>query len=299
MEWLMSDGKTLISRKWEASNGKAVLLLVHGMAEHIDRYHFFADFLAKNNIHVYGYDQRGHGKTAGETTKLGYFGEGGWSRVVEDVHEVVQKIKMEHPDLPVFVKGHSMGSFVVRNYLHHHGNVRGVILSGTGGNPGFQGHILKQIANIQVKFKGEKTLSELVDKLTNQAFMKKIKNPKTSCDWLSRDPDQVKKYVDDPYCGTVFSTSFYRDLFTAALFTNSVKCVESYPKQVPIYVFSGDEDPVGDYGKGVHKVVDLLKITGQEDVSVKLYKNGRHEMLNEINKEEVYTDVLNWLNNKI
>lgn len=299
MEWTMSDGINLVSRKWEAEDSKAVLLLVHGMAEHIDRYHFFADYLAQNQVTVYGYDQRGHGKTAGSVDRLGYFGKAGWERVVEDVNEVILRLQAEHPELPIFLMGHSMGSFVVRNYLHHHGHLNGVIISGTGGNPGFQGQLLKNIAKLQVAFKGEKTPSTLIDGLTNKTFMKKIKSPDTNCDWLSRDKVEVKKYVDDPYCGTVFSTSFYRDLFQAVIFTNSVKCVENYPKQLPIYIFSGDHDPVGEYGKGVNKVADLLRITGQEDVKVKLYPEGRHEMLNELNRHEVYSDILEWINSKL
>lgn len=298
MKLTMRDGVKLHMRKWIPERPQAAVLLIHGMAEHIDRYDDFACFLKANGIAVYGYDQRGHGKTAGHVDGLGYFGTAGWPGVVEDCHEVVKHIKGEYPDIPLFLMGHSMGSFISRSYMHTYAGVQGLILSGTGADTGFLGRLLLGMVTISEKLRGPKAEAKLISKLTNDELLKQIKPSRTPFDWLSRDEKIVDKYIEDPYCGTVFSTSFYRGLFKTVTFVNSVRCVSVYPKSMPVFLFSGDRDPVGDYGKGVEKVKELLEVTGQEDVRLRLYKDARHECLNELNKEEVYRDILSWIEEK-
>lgn len=299
MKLQVEDGIELVYQTWEAASPKAVLLIVHGMAEHMKRYDAFAQYLADHQIQVFAYDQRGHGETAGSVEALGYFGKSGWDGVVKDVHKMITYINSLYSEVPVILMGHSMGSFIARNYAHLYDGIDGLILSGTGGSSGIQGRILQALSSLQVAIKGPKSKATFISNLTNKAFLAKIKSKRTEFDWLSREPLEVDKYIDDPYCGTVFTCSFYRDLFAAVEFVNSVECVNPYRKTLPIYIFSGSMDPVGNYGKGIKKVEELLKITGQEDLTVRLFENARHEMLNEINKSEVYEAILNWIESKV
>ncbi|WP_240838632.1 alpha/beta hydrolase [Acidaminobacter sp. JC074] len=280
---------------WQAKEAeKGVVLLVHGMAEHIMRYNEFATYLSNSGYHVYGYDQRGHGKTAGSVDNLGYFGPGGWHAVVEDVKDMAAFIRETH-ECPVYLFGHSMGSFVSRDFASKYSHmIDGLILSGTGYKSGLTGQIMIGLASLQTALRGPKYPSKLISGMSNNVFNSKFKPLRTEFDWLSIDETNVDTYINDPYCGTVFSSSFYKDLFTAVERVNKEDRVLNIRHDLPIHIFSGEDDPVGGHGDGVKKV---YKLFSKHDVSMKLYK-GRHEMLNEDNKDQVYKDILEWLDTK-
>ncbi|MBW1898606.1 MAG: lysophospholipase [Deltaproteobacteria bacterium] len=296
------DNADIFTYKWLPDNEKemkAVVQLSHGMAEHGRRYERFAGELTGSGYGVYINDHRGHGKTAGSVEALGFFAdENGWNLVVEDMHQLTGIIKENHPDLPVFLLGHSMGSFLSRNYIYLYGNkLKGVLLSGTAGDPGLLGAIGILLAKRECKKKGKKTKSPLLDKLSFGSFNKAFKPARTDFDWLSRDDKEVDKYIDDPYCGEVFTAGFYLDLLGGIKAINLKSNTNLVPKDLPMFLFAGDMDPVGKNSKGVKQIFKAYEKAGILDVSCKLYNEGRHEMLNETNREEVFSDIIKWLNN--
>lgn len=280
---------------------KGVVIITHGMAEHAQRYDDFASFLNSNGFVVYAHDQRGHGKTAGSIEKLGFFAENnGWEKVSDDLAELVKLAKSENQNLPIFLLGHSMGSFISRTYIIKNSkSVDGVILSGTAGSAGLLGKIGLLITSIIMMFNKKDTPSPLLDKLSFGDFNKAFKPNRTKFDWLSRDEKQVDKYVEDPYCGTIFSVGFFNDMMKGLELVNKKETANNIRKDLPIYLFSGSKDPVSKNGKQVKGVFEMYKAASISDVSIKLYEDARHETLNETNNKEVYTDVLEWLNSKL
>jgi alpha-beta hydrolase superfamily lysophospholipase len=294
------DGKTIVYYEWapaENSSVKAIVQIAHGMAEHAQRYDRFASFLVKNGFAVFANDHRGHGKTAGSQEEIGYKEDGDfWGKAVADMRSLQELAKAQYPGRPYFLFGHSMGSFLSRNFIAKFGNeLNGAILSGTGGDPGFLGKIGLLIAKIESFFKGRKKPSPLLDTLSFGQFNREFKPNRTGHDWLSKDEKEVDKYVADPTCGTVFTTGFFIDLLRGINLINKKETFQNTPKQLPIYLFAGALDPVGDKGKGVEEVFKKYKEAGIQNVSCKLYEIGRHEMLNETNRDEVYDDILKWL----
>jgi alpha-beta hydrolase superfamily lysophospholipase len=296
------DNENIFTYKWLPDNEKdikAIVQLAHGMAEHGKRYERFSEALNGSGYGVYINDHRGHGKTAGSLEALGFFAdENGWDLVIDDMHQLTGIINETFPGLPVFLLGHSMGSFLSRNYIYRYGNeLKGVILSGTAGDPGLLGALGILVAKRECKKKGKKTKSLLLDKLSFGSFNKAFKPARTDFDWLSRDPEEVDKYINDPYCGEVFTAGFYLDLLEGMKKINLQSNTNRVPKDLPIFLFAGDMDPVGKNGKGVKQIFKAYEKAGIRDVSCKLYKDGRHEMLNEINREEVFNDIIKWLDN--
>lgn len=295
-----SDGIQIFTYRWmpdQASAVKGVVQIAHGMAEHAARYERFADALTKAGYAVYANDHRGHGKTAGSQDNLGYFAdENGWEKVVEDMHTLTGIIKKENPNKPFFLFGHSMGSFLSRHYSMLYANeLTGLILSGTGGDPGAIGKIGLFVAKMDAMFHGRKAKSEIMTKLSFGAFNNAFKPNRTDFDWLSRDNAEVDKYINDPLCGTVFTAGFFCDMLGGLDFINKKENIGKIPKNLPIYLFSGAKDPVGGNTKGVNQVYNSLKNAGIGDLTLKFYENGRHESLNEINRDEVSLDVIAWL----
>ncbi|KYH34656.1 phospholipase YtpA [Clostridium tepidiprofundi DSM 19306] len=293
-------GQNIFVYKWEGNEGtpKAAIQIAHGASEHAKRYFEFAKTLTEEGFVVYANDHRGHGKTALNDEELGFFAEkNGWKIVVDDMHELTDIIKKENGDIPIFLLGHSMGSFLARSYIIEYGKgIDGVILSGTGYNTSFEIKLGLLISNREINKKGLKTKSMKLQKLTFGSLNNKFKSPRTDYDWLNRDEKEVDKYIEDKLCGGAFTTSSYRDLFNGISEICNLKNISKVPKTLPIYLFSGDKDPVGKNGKGVLKVYNLFKKAGIRDIEMKLYKDGRHEMLNELNKHEVYEDIINWIN---
>jgi len=295
-----SDGIQIFVYKWlpdDASSVKGVIQIAHGMAEHAARYERFAGALTKAGYAVYANDHRGHGKTAGSQEHVGYFAdENGWEKVVDDLHVLTGIIKKEFPGKPFFLFGHSMGSFLSRHYSMLYGNeLTGLILSGTGGDPGPIGKIGLFIAKMEARLRGKRAKSDMMNKLSFGAFNNAFKPNRTEYDWLSRDNAEVDKYIHDPWCGAVFTAGFFCDMLSGLGFINRKENIMKMPKILPIYLFSGAKDPVGANTKGVTQVYNALRSVGISDVTLKFYADGRHEMLNEINREEVFGDVAGWL----
>ena len=283
------------------SKPRAVVQIAHGIAEHIDRYRPFMEFLADNGFVVAGNDHLGHGKSIRVPEEQGFFAEkDGWWRVVDDMDKLHDIMSKEYPELPYVLFGHSMGSFLTRTYLiKHPDKYDGVILSGTG----HQSPALvlggNAAASVMAKLNGAMGDGAKLDSLAFGTYLSKIENPRTKFDWLSRDAEQVDKYIADPLCGFVGKIGLYRDMMQGIKFITNKNNSAQMNKEKPVYFMSGDGDPVGDYGKGVERAYKAFCYAGLHDVFMRLYPGGRHEMLNETNKEQVYQDILNWLNEKI
>lgn len=280
---------------------RAIVQIIHGIAEYIDRYDEFMSFLADNGIIAVGTDHLGHGKSIENEEQTGFFAyDNGWDYVVRDEEVLRLAMHENYPELPIVVFGHSMGSFMTRTLLIRYPDAfNAAIISGTGN----QGSALVNgglfMGNLVTGLKGAHHYSKFLNNLAFGSYNKIYENPKTEYDWLSRDEANVQKYIDDPLCGFIPSCSLFRDMMTGVKFITNKKNLTAMNKDMPVYFMSGDMDPVGECGKGVQKAYNNFLEAGMKDVSIKLYPGGRHEMLNEINKDEVYTDILAWLNSKI
>lgn len=280
---------------------RAIVQIIHGIAEYIDRYDEFMSFLADNGIIAVGTDHLGHGKSIESDEQTGFFAyDNGWDYVVRDEEVLRLAMHENYPELPIIVFGHSMGSFMARTLLIRYPDAfNAAIISGTGN----QGAALVNggliMGNLVTGLKGAHHYSKFLNNLAFGSYNKIYDNPKTEYDWLSRDEANVQKYIDDPLCGFIPSCSLFRDMMTGVKFITNKKNLTAMNKDMPVYFMSGDMDPVGECGKGVQKAYNNFLEAGMKDVSIKLYPGGRHEMLNEINKDEVYTDILAWLESKI
>ena len=280
---------------------RAIVQIIHGIAEYIDRYDEFMSFLADNGIIAVGTDHLGHGKSIESEEQTGFFAyDNGWDYVVRDEEVLRLAMHENYPELPIIVFGHSMGSFMARTLLICYPDAfNAAIISGTGN----QGAALVNgglfMGNLVTGLKGAHHYSKFLNNLAFGSYNKIYDNPKTEYDWLSRDEANVQKYIDDPLCGFIPSCSLFRDMMTGVKFITNKKNLTAMNKDMPVYFMSGDMDPVGECGKGVQKAYNNFLEAGMKDVSIKLYPGGRHEMLNEINKDEVYTDILAWLDSKI
>lgn len=297
------DGTEVFVYKWTPENIeiKGIVQISHGMAETAARYGRFANILTKNGYIVYASDHRGHGKTAGDVESLGYLGDkDGFDWLVKDLYKLTKIIKDENPDLPLFLFGHSMGSFAAQRYIMLYGKeLKGVILSGSNGKQGILLDIGSMIAKREIKKYGRKSPSEKLNNLVFGNYNKAFKPNRTEFDFLSRDNDEVDLYIDDPFCGTVFTTGFFYDFFVGLKVIEDKENIALVPKDLPIYIFSGDKDPVGKFGRGVINLYNRYKEHGTKDLEYKLYKDGRHEMLNETNRDEVMNDVVQWLDSHV
>ena len=301
-ELLMRDGNELYTYKWEPEEGKEILgavQLVHGSCEHSKRYTGFAEFLTSNGFIVYSSDLRGHGFSVASKDDLGYLADkSGWNIVVEDLYEINKYIKAENPGIKVIMLGHSMGSFLARHYAISHGKeLDGLIATGTAHNGGLILKLGLFLASRSIKKKGLKFRNLTLNSMSYDSFSNQFKPIRTKQDWLSRDEKIVDEYIEDDLCGFVFTNAAFKDMFEGLLFITNRENIKRTPKELPILLLSGDRDPVGGNGKMVVKAYEEYKTIGVEDVQMKLYKDMRHEILNEINKELVYKDILVWINN--
>lgn len=282
-------------RMWIPEEPLAALQITHGMAEHIDRYESFSTYLAQNGVLVYGMDNASHGKSIAKDGIRGYFGkQNGWDALLQDMRTLYDSVKPNHPAIPFILMGHSMGSFMARAYASRDGkDFDAFIFSGTAGKNNAL-PIANWLAKREIAKTGGDKPSALLHKLSIGEYNKAFKNPRTDCDWLSRDEAAVDRYVADEACGYPFTACGMLDLFTGLREIGSKNWAKKVPNR-PILMISGACDPVGSMGKGVRQVEGWLRSTGHSP-EVKLYENGRHEMLNELNKEEVYGDILLFLN---
>ena len=298
------DGLEIFTYRWQPdpeTPAKAVVQIAHGMAEHAGRYQRLAEALCAAGYAVYANDHRGHGKTAGDPSQVGYFADtDGWFKVAADLRQLTDLVKTRHPHVPVFLLGHSMGSFLVRTCIIQNAEgIAGAVLSGTGGDPGLLGQVGMALARAIGAFKGRRTPSPLLNQMSFGGFNKPFAPTRTEFDWLSRDPAEVDKYVADPYCGGVFSAGFFVDLLTGLAFFHRRENVARVPDDLPVYLFSGAADPVGRNTRGVRQVADAYRRAGLRDVTVRCYAGGRHEMFNETNRIEVYKDLIAWMDARL
>ena len=280
---------------------RCVVQIVHGMAEYIERYEEFAEFLTERGCVVTGEDHMGHGKSVGKSGKYGYFCEQDPATVlVRDVHRLKKTTQALYPEVPYIIMGHSMGSFITRNYMFRYGTgISAAVIMGTGMQSPALLKVSKAAAGVQKLFCGPKHVSGLIDKLAFGSYNKRIQNLATSFDWLSRDAERVDKYISDPLCGFVFTVNGFSTLFDLISRLNKQENLERIPSALPVLMVSGDADPVGDYGRGVQKAYESLQNAGLENITLKLYEGGRHELLNETNRDEVMQDVFRWIEETI
>ena len=279
---------------------KAIVQISHGMCEYIERYEPFIEFLTAHGFLVCGNDHLGHKNSTPSDDKLGYFAPAnGWSFLVDDLSILTKIIKEQYPALPVFLLGHSMGSFVARLYITRYADlINGVLICGTSGSNPLIG-IAEIITNAVKKVKGPFHRSKLINSLMFGTYNSKYENSKTTHDWLTRDEALVDVFLKDKYCTFLFTTSAFCDLVALLKRVSQEESFKAIPKNLSYFLISGDMDPVGNWGKGLDEVKHRLEKENLEDFSSKFYKDFRHEILNEIGKEEVYEDILIWLNQRI
>lgn len=292
-----SDGREIYLNKWLPEEGAvATVVLLHGMGEHSGRYEAFAQYLNDAGIAVYCHDQRGHGLTGQAAGDLGHLPpKWGWHMMVDDGCRMLNLARQEL-NTPVVLMGHSMGSFLARVLTQQNPRLMdGLILSGTGCNPTAMVKCSRAMAQTICRIKGATQPSTILQNMTNGLFNSKFRERETGYEWLSRDEEMVQAYIDDGFCGLRCTNGFYYELYDLNLTANQLEHDRRLRKNMPILIFSGDHDPVGDMGRGVNKVYQNYLDCGLQDVTCKLYIGGRHEMLNELNRQEVSNDVQKWL----
>ena len=297
----MSDQHKIFCYKWAPGilkSTKGIVLILHGMAEHARRYQLFAHSLTKEGYLVFAYDQRGHGQTGTQSKSLGFFGpENGWARLVKDVDEVIAEIRTHNGIKPLFLLGHSMGSFVAQSYAGLFGEkLSGLVLSGTSWEPALSLAAGKTVAKLFSKFFGKQSKGSFLQNIIFGGYNSKIKHAKTDFDWLSCDPQTVKMYIADHLCGFTCTNQFFVDLFSGIRHATSKSNISNIPGSLPVLFFSGLEDPLNRKGSSINKMANIYQNAGVQTVDIKLYPGKRHETLNEIGREEIFQDIISWLN---
>lgn len=273
---------------------KAVIQVVHGMCEYFGRYKEFADFMAENGYAVAGDDHLGHGRTAEKEEDKGFFADhNGWRFLVRDEKRMTEIIKHEYPHTPIILFGHSMGSFIARLYTSWYPeSIAAALYMGTssGVPQGAAGTAVKLLENAA----GTKTPLNSSQVMFYHFLTRRVPDKKGELDWITRDREKIDFYRQDPLGNFAFTAGAYRDLVRLLNEISGTDWAYSLPKKLPVLLMSGEEDPIGDYGKGTRKVYHRLKKAGMENVYIRLYVDARHELINEINRDEVYQDILAW-----
>lgn len=299
--WYLSKGKGQIHAcRWTPEGEpKAVLQIVHGIAEFVERYEDFAHYLNGLGYVVVAEDHMGHGKSIEGGSTQGYF-HGGWFTAVEDTMTLMRDTMAAYPDLPYVLFGHSMGSFMARTILCRYPDcgISAAVICGTGWQPAFALPAMIRLVDGVCKKHGEKNPSEALQNLVFGSYNKKVEHPRTAYDWLTRDKQVVDAYIAHPHCGFTASAGLLRELMKGIAYIENPTNLANMKKDLPVLFIAGGDDPVGSYGKGVRRSGEEFRKAGMADVTVKIYPLGRHEILNEINREEVYADVSDWLEEK-
>lgn len=274
---------------------RGVVQLSHGMAEHMGRYHDFMRYLAQNGYAAAGIDQIGHGRSA-KNEQYGFFSnEDGWKILIDDQYKFNKIIRSEVPGARCALLGHSMGSLVARLYAAKYPqSISGLIISGTA-RGGLRVEVAIQAANRSAKKFGSGHTDRGLYRMAFGGYNDRFEPNRTAYDWLSRDAEAVQHYVDDPKCGFVLTAAAYRDLFILTRNANGKRCLEATKQDMPVLLISGTMDPVGEYGRGPREVYSRFIKAGMTDVEMVLYEGGRHEMLNEVNRTQVYECIREWL----
>ena len=299
MMYLSANGTTKIHAvKWMPEDGKykAILQITHGMIEYIERYHEFAEYLTERGFMVVGHDHLGHGASVKDETEWGYFAENPSDTLVADMHSLRTTVQGENPGMPYFMMGHSMGSFILRNYITRYGTgISGAIICGTGTPKKSQLVGGKLLTSILGKLKGDTYVSKLVNEMSTKAYMSG-EGMETELDWLCSDRAVQEAYAKDPLCsGFTFTVNGYHTLYELAHRMQKKENLAKIPKKLPILIVSGTEDPVGDRGEAPKALYDTLLHLDITKTTLKLYNGARHELLNEKIKETVYYELYNWM----
>lgn len=275
---------------------KGIIQIAHGMCQYMLRYKDCVTYFVLKGFIVCGHDHLGHGGSVKSIQSLGYIAkEEGYVYLVKDMYSLTCSMKEKYTDLSYFILGHSMGSLMARSYITHYREaIDGVILTGTvAKNPLINVGI--GIARIEKYFLGGRHRSKFLEVLAFGRYYSHCEDKQTHFEWMSRNRDMIKAYLEDPYCHFVFTTSGFEDLFQLLKRVSGTEWAKKVPADLPIILLSGMRDPVGNYGKGVKKIAMLLKQTNHQQVKLKLYTKARHELLAELNREEVYNDIYKWL----
>lgn len=297
-----SDGVPVHVYRWLPDEGddlRGTVQLVHGMAEHAARYEHVAQAFTDAGYGVYANDLRGHGRTAASEDDRMYFADDrGWARVLDDLYRLNRRIREDHPEGPVYLLGHSMGSFLTQQFLFTFpGAIDAAILSGTNGDAGLLAEVGAVLARIERRRLGKRGRSKLLHRMTFGAYNKAFEPARTEFDWLSSDPAQVEAYIADPWCGVLPTTQLWIDLLSGLRVIADPTHLQRIPTDLPILIFSGEDDPVGGQTRGVRKLLDAYAAAGLTRVTHRFYP-GRHELFNETNKDEVIADVIAWLDER-
>jgi alpha-beta hydrolase superfamily lysophospholipase len=276
----------------------AILQIIHGMQEYVDRYDEFANYLAERGILVIGNDHLGHGGSVGENGTKGFFcKEDPATVLVRDAHRLKKMTQEDYPGIPCFILGHSFGSFVAREYITRYGTgIKGAIIQGTAFMPTGTVKSLSGLVSFLQFILGEKTRSTMVNNMAFKGYLKRIPNPRTKFDWLSHNEESVDKYIADPFCNFVFTLNGFKTMAELLKRVQDVEKMEDIPKNLPILITGGKEDPVGSYGDALKRLYTIY--TNElhiENVELKLYDGMRHELQQEIGRETVFEDQYNWL----
>lgn len=285
----------------EEAEIRGIVQIAHGIGEHIGRYRDVMEYLANHGFAVAGNDHLGHGHTAEENGERAMFvPQDGWDYAVGDLANLHDLLAERYPGVPYIMLGHSMGSFLVRTYLADYPEKYDLaILSGTGHQSGLKLQLGCFVANCIVKLRGYDSDGKLLNKLTMGNYLKRIPDARSSGDWISRDPEQVARFAQDPMRNPISRAGMYRDMLMGIRYVTDPAVMAAMDLEKPVLFFSGSEDPVGEYGKGVRRAYRAFRKAGLSDVTLKLYPGGRHEMLNELNRRQVFEDVLKWIERRL
>lgn len=291
------DGQKIFLRIWnQVEKPKGIVQIIHGMAEHSARYETFALFLNKKGYIIYADDHRGHGHSLTEEEVFGYIGENGFQKIVKDEQLISELIKNKYPQLPLFIFAHSFGSFIGQEYIIQYSEkIDGMILSGSAKQNGLDVKMGRVLATFQNTVFDDKKEAKLIDQLSFGSFNKKFKDQKPTSSWLTRDAKVVDQYKKDELSGFVSPINFYYELFHTFKSLYQTKRLKKIEKDLPLLIISGDMDPVGKYGKAVQALYEQYVQLDLENVNIKLFKDARHELVNELNNQEVFSYIDDWL----
>ncbi len=295
VEWYAESGRRVAYRQWRVASPRLAIHIIHGMSEHSGCYDDVARHLNRAGFSVFAHDHCCHGENV-PIAELGVVSETqNWDYILEDMHTLNTLIRDACPDTPVAILGHSMGSFIAQRYAQLHPEyVDFLLLEGSSYEPRWLTYAARGIAAIECARQGPAGRSPVLHALTFGGFNRAINEPRTDFDWVSRDAAFVDAYVSDPRCGFQASNAFWRDMFRLLNTLYSRQALGEFREALPIYLFAGDQDPVGHHGKGVKKLAAWL-MARLNNVTVKMYSQARHDVLHEINQGEVIRDLIDWL----
>ena len=295
------SGIALHACRWEPECApKAIVQILHGIAEHVERYDHFACYLNSLGYLVVAEDHMGHGKSICTEVPQGYFA-GGWETAVEDCCRLMEHMMAEFPGVPYILFGHSMGSFLARSVLikRPDSGIKAAIICGSAWMPGAVVQGGKLISGLLMAGDGAKNPSETLQKIMFSGYDKRIDKVRTPCDWLTRDEAVVDAYLDDPLCGFLPTPALANAMMNGLLYIQNTSNLKHMNRELPVHFIAGAEDPVGAYGDGVRKAAQMFIRSGMKHVSLKLYPGCRHEIHNELNKDEIYKDISDWMDSQL